>query len=336
MNKIPYLDTAKTVGILAIITTHIHGVVRFTHQFADAIWYVWVSRAFHVLGHYGVSLFIVTSGFGLYWSILHTHTSWLAWVKKRGIKIFTLFWISYAFFIIVLVLLPRVFPIIPVHLIGIKEFLLTLTGLQAYIGIWGGSLNPVYWFNSLIIGLSVFFPLIVYLFKKFPPITILTIVGITSLVASLIILQYSWEYFRLLPITRLSEFTFGMYMAHTVYLKQISKVPSYVYLLMVALIFIGYVLTLTDLSTTILVLSSGPLLFLAFQNMSIQTHTMTTFFAKYSHALYLFHLPILMLYQPTYTTSIFLLLSLMSIMILSIIGTTCSQLIEFKLKQILV
>lgn len=301
-NTLISLSVAKAVGIIFIVVAHIDQVLGITDALdASILANHLAERLFHVIGHYGVSLFIVSSGFGLTYSLLRKDKRISGeWFTRRITRIYILFWISYAFFIILLGLRPEGIDL------SMEEFIVTLLGIQAFFGYWGGHVNGVYWFNTLILSLYVVFPVLFWLLRKGGQWKLLLIL-IVSLVSGYFILEnVSLDAFRYLVVSRAFEFSAGIVLAYIYYrrgelLKQAWR--GWVFLGLAAAIFAAYFYLLNSPALIALVLLSGPLLFVGLFALMDYVPARSwlnpaiLFLEKHAHALFLFHLPFLPLFK---------------------------------------
>jgi peptidoglycan/LPS O-acetylase OafA/YrhL len=308
-DKIISLDTAKAVGILFIILTHLNQVLKIDKYFLNPrpLYYL-IERIFYVLGHYGVSLFLVASGFGLTFSLLKKGTdNWRQWYVKHLLKLFLLFWISYAFFFILFRYGHRFWTVFPHIPISLKEFVTTSLGIQACFGFFGGRINQVYWFNTLILSLYFIFPLL-FLWLRTCRFQKSAILFIASFVSGLITIKYSLKIYRFLFAPHLFEFSFGIVVAYWYSQQDVvnsicNGLRRWLPFSAAVGIFGLYFLIRGDTLTVLLVTLSGPLLFwgiLVFTQNFSGRHLLAKLFhlvAQYSHALYLFHLPFLSMYS---------------------------------------
>lgn len=300
MKNVLGIDAAKFFGIGLIILAHVDQIIGITDRVAVGKTAKILERLFHVMGYYGVSLFLVASGFGLALSLLNKQEiNWKQWYLKKLGKIYILFWLSYAFFLIFFFVGHKFWHGIPPTSITFKEFITTFLGIQAYFGYWGGHINAVYWFNTLIISLYAIFPLLFVFLRKFRIWKIL-LIFLASFIISYLVIGLDWKMFIYLFPDRIFEFSFGIMAAYFYFHKKelFSKtIYSLLCFALAAVIFIAYFKILGDFMTVVLVLLTGPFLFFGFillmEKISSQSliAKVLHFGAQYSHALFLFHLP---------------------------------------------
>lgn len=307
-------DLAKVIGISLIILSHINQVLKIGANFLfyRPLYYLF-ERIFYIFGHYGVSLFLVASGFGLTFSLLKKEKiNWKQWYVNHLLKLFLLFWISYLFYIFLFNWGYKIWPALPHISLSSAEFIATFLGLQAYFGYWGGKFNQVYWFNTLILSLYVIFPLLFLWLRKNRLLKLIIILTI-SIISGIVIIGYSLKTYRFLFIPHLFEFSVGIIIAY-LYTKHnnnqgkkfqniFSSFYGFLFLSIVVGIFTIYYFIRGDTLTVLLITISGPLLYLAIlifsYKLSVDSLILKPFtlIAKHSHALFLFHLPLLSLYN---------------------------------------
>ena len=339
MKNVLGIDAAKFFGIGLIILAHVDQIIGITDRIATDHTAKILERLFHVMGYYGVSLFLVASGFGLALSLLNKQQiNWKQWYLKKIGKIYILFWISYAFFLGFFFIGHKFWHAIPPTSITFKEFITTLLGIQAYFGYWGGHINAVYWFNTLIISLYAIFPLLFLFLRKFRWWKIL-LIFVASFIISYLVIGQDWKMFIYFFPDRIFEFSFGIMAAYFCFHKKelFSKtLYSILFFILAVIIFIVYFKILGNFMTVSLVLLTGPLLFSGFilllEKISLQSliakvlHTG----AQYSHALFLFHLPFFALYA-THTLNRWelILVYIFSVLITTYFGQRLANRINF-------
>src|SRR3989339_881142 len=336
--KIFFVDLAKTLGIILIVFTHLNQNFHFfnalylTYQKKELFFVL--ERMAYVAGHVGVSLFIVASGFGLTYSLLNkTNPNWKKWLIKKIIRIYPLFWLSFSAFFSLSIVNSwwrhgyLVFPI------GKKELITTLLGVQAYF---------VYWFLSLILALYLIFPFLYLLLKKRPRLS-LVLLFFLSLATGLPLLNHSMEVFRFIFIPHLFEFYSGMFLVFWYQKRLSTKKQSWHGLFSLGLfiaIFIIYYLLKQNYLTVLLVITAGPLLFFTFYswenpNRNHYWQYLVEKLAKYSFAVFLFHLPLINLHQLLKPSPIFLLFYFPLVGIVSFMGNFIIEKITPRIQKLL-
>lgn len=339
MKHVLGIDAAKFFGIGLIILAHVDQIIGITDRIATGQTAKILERLFHVMGYYGVSLFLVASGFGLALSLLNKQQiSWRKWYLRKVGKIYILFWLSYAFFLAFFFIGHRFWHGIPPTSITLMEFITTLFGIQVYFGYWGGHINAVYWFNTLIISLYAIFPLLFLFLRKFRAWKII-LIFLASFIISYLVISQDWKMFIYFFPDRLFEFSFGIMAAHFYFHKKelfAKKIYSLLCFAFAVIIFIVYFNVLGNFMTVFLVLLTGPLLFSGFvflmEKISLQSFIAKILHtgAQYSHALFLFHLPFFAIWATHKLTRWeFILVYIFSVIITTYFGQRLANKLHF-------
>ncbi len=169
------------------------------------------------LGDQGVQLFLITSGFGLTWSLLQRNSEdWRSFYQRRLWKLYPLWWFVHGVFLITSLFLKNGMSVTQ------PQFYLSLLGFRMTPGIFY-YFSPSWWFIGLLIQLYLLFPLLYSGLKKWGAMRFL--VG-TSAIAFLIrgigLYLIGDPYLDLwsrgnIAITRLPEFVLGMAFAAWLY-----------------------------------------------------------------------------------------------------------------------
>ena len=118
---------------------------------------------FSYFGHYGVQIFILVSGYGLYMGYKDRATPWWPFMKKRLNKLYPTLVIGIVLVVLIYVFVSGRFP--SVHMV--KHSLLKLTLLYNFIPHAALTVSGPWWFFSLIVQLYAIFPILKNLTKKF-------------------------------------------------------------------------------------------------------------------------------------------------------------------------
>ena len=148
MKKLEIIDYAKGYSILTIVLMHLiqnYNVPEFIKTVSS-------------FGGAGVHVFILCSGFGLYFSHLTKPLSYVSFLKKRFIKIY----IPY----ILVILLSACIPFYSTSENKLLEVLSHIFLFKMFIESLEGSLGYQLWFISTIIQFYLFWPIIVYFFTR--------------------------------------------------------------------------------------------------------------------------------------------------------------------------
>jgi len=219
-SRIPELDLLRVVAMFFVITYHFGFDYTLRNHPIFNLGYLTANYDF---GNLAVTLFVVLSGGLLYKS--HgtvARTSLKGFYFKRALAIYPPFWICNLY---VLLSMAK-------HWMGDgspfyaghpAKLLLTLVGADGYAKTWG--IDTYFfcgeWFVGAIVFLYLLYPLLAYLYKKFPLglITVLTIAYGTQFVFLGDYLSYISE----LPVTLLLKFCLGFFLLE--HLEFFRKVP---------------------------------------------------------------------------------------------------------------
>lgn len=220
-----FVDFAKGAAIIWIIIYHIYEllVVAFgtgQHGFLGNLplelyrYFMpeypvsFIVGSFSTFGYLGVSIFIIMSGFLLYWTGQNRKTSYLKSVKKRFFRAFPLYWVTMAIFI----LMRRVY--FGEMQVTVPQILLNIFGLQSILGINAFSVNPSFWFLGLYLQIILLSPFILEFFKKYDKKLILVSSLIISTVSIIIFKDVHEHFITVFILCRLFELVAGMYFAY--------------------------------------------------------------------------------------------------------------------------
>jgi peptidoglycan/LPS O-acetylase OafA/YrhL len=173
------------------------------------------------LGDQGVQLFLITSGFGLTWSLLQRSArqtdaapsetvAWWQFYQRRLFRLYPLWWAAH----LLILLLQLVSHKIPSASLTNPGFYLSLMGIR-FTPTWAYALVPSWWFIGLLVQLYLIYPLLWRGFQRLGPTKLLLWVGAIALAirgAGLFIVgDYldCWSRGTIF-IARLPEFLLGM------------------------------------------------------------------------------------------------------------------------------
>jgi peptidoglycan/LPS O-acetylase OafA/YrhL/lysophospholipase L1-like esterase len=169
------------------------------------------------MGDQGVQLFLITSGFGLTWSLLRRRSaasiSWPEFYQRRLFRLYPLWWAAHVF-VLALQLVTRK---IPAASLVNPDFYLSAIGIRFTRELFY-VLSPSWWFIGLLIQLYLIFPLLWRGFQKLGATRFLLIVGGIALALRGLGLFTTGEYVEYWSrgsvfIARLPEFVLGMSLA---------------------------------------------------------------------------------------------------------------------------
>ena len=203
--KLDVLNYLKGFSIFTIVLMHLL-------QHYNIPGFVYKASSF---GGAGVHVFILCSGFGLYLSHLKRPLNYVAFIKRRFMKIY----VPYIIVIVASFFLLK-------EADAVRALLSHVFLYKMFIEVYENSFGIQFWFVSTIIQFYLFWPVIVWLHKrKFSVIISLVI----SLVYATVICQIGlseqriWNSFFL---QYLWEFSFGMFLAEKYFKKQTDLIPS--------------------------------------------------------------------------------------------------------------
>jgi peptidoglycan/LPS O-acetylase OafA/YrhL len=137
-------------------------------QYVSALRYsIWdgVVKVVCGLGYHGVAIFIVMSGFLQMWSNRKRGVGYrersFTYFTKRALRIYPLYWI--AMLIVILFRISQdqtvaIMGMLEVWPVSLTQFFVDLVGMQAFTPLQMLSLNPSFWFISMIIQFYLIFP----------------------------------------------------------------------------------------------------------------------------------------------------------------------------------
>lgn len=235
--RLLFIDLLKVIGIVLVIWEH----VIVTYHWNGLISFVIPKVIFLDQGIIGVAIFIFASGASLAYSTKVNNISDVnKFYTKRLLRIYPAYWAA----VVLCIALSGT-----TLQFKFKEYIELITGFQAYMGDFNGPVNYSFWFIGLILCLYFLYPILDYLFKRKPHLTIISLFFI-SLFSRIIFNEYNnfgldrpAEWF---PLCRIFEFGLGIYLikidlyAHvvnrSVLIQWLSNLSFYMYLIHVPLI----------------------------------------------------------------------------------------------------
>lgn len=126
------LDSLRGIAALSVVLYH------YTYRFNEKFEHSEITKYFDFpLGHYGVELFFLISGFVIFMSV-NSSTSPLIFIKKRVIRLFPTYWVSMIFTISIVYALG-----IDELQVNFKEFFVNLTMIPSFFNV--KAVDGVYW-----------------------------------------------------------------------------------------------------------------------------------------------------------------------------------------------
>jgi peptidoglycan/LPS O-acetylase OafA/YrhL len=162
-------------------------------------------------GDQGVQIFLIVSGFGLTWGLLARGVSGplplLQFYRRRGARIYPIWWAVHLFALPVLVLAGRV-------QLGDVRFILSFLGVRFTTGTLY-YLSPVWWYVGVLVQLYLVFPLLWELLRRYGPLRLFVVGTAFAVTVRGIGIFYFQEYLDpwcrgAIFVTRLPEFLVGM------------------------------------------------------------------------------------------------------------------------------
>ncbi len=205
-----YLDFIRAFATIIIVITHFNAL--FLYEVYRPELAVGSAYVFNIyIGSFGVSLFLIISGASLmyvYQDKLGKSMSIKEYFIKRIKKLYPMFWIAY--FITMCIGIIQYGEIFINRSNAPKfNFIYSILGLDGYLTSFG--IRTFYivgeWFLGFIIIFYLIFPILLKLVKKFPKITLLSLIIIYAI--SLIYIKNDY----MLPV-RIIEIVFGMYLIY--------------------------------------------------------------------------------------------------------------------------
>lgn len=174
-----------------------------------------INIAFSFLGHFGVQVFIMISGYGLTKSMLNKPQNWASFMGSRLKKIYPLLIVAILAYTATTFIITKQMPAFDVW----REICRKLLLIHTLIPNSGLSVCGPWWFFGLIVQLYVLFPILLHMTKLYG----------TKTLAITIVLSYVWIFIALYnydhpkgdllsmqnSIGHLPEFCFGIWLALT-------------------------------------------------------------------------------------------------------------------------
>jgi peptidoglycan/LPS O-acetylase OafA/YrhL len=206
------LDLIRVIAISMIVFVHIAQTLK--SPLGD---FFGIPGLYHVsIGGLGVTILLALSGLVLELSDRATKkSSYFLFILKRVLRIYPIYYMS------VIVGIGTYFLFQSSNLnsvlkeLNLTDLLLTITGLYAFVGKWGGTFSPASWFIGLIMSMYFLYPFLSSKMRKFP-VTTISILFTVSLLTRLILYKYELDWGRPIdwfPACRVFEFSFGIFIA---------------------------------------------------------------------------------------------------------------------------
>jgi len=188
-NRLNWIDYTKGIAILGIICFH------FFQNYPERTELVKIlDRNGARLGYAAVDLFFVIAGFNTSYSLASIKaklsqgetikTNWLLWLKKRLSRLYPTYWLA----IVLTLLLYYLFSKIKVP--SVLDLVFIFIGLPGYQRF--RTINPGFWFFSVILQAYLVIPLIFYICKSKPTRILLVglVIGVLNKLVCLVLLGF--------------------------------------------------------------------------------------------------------------------------------------------------
>ncbi|HBB35377.1 MAG TPA: hypothetical protein DDZ80_08365 [Cyanobacteria bacterium UBA8803] len=205
-NRLIWIDQTKGLAILGIVLFH------FFQNYSDPIDIVKVlDRNGARLGYADVDIFFVIAGFNTSYvlasllqagKISSLQIDWLPWLKKRLIRLYPTYWLA------ILVTLVLYYFFSQINIKSFLDFIWIFMGLPGYERF--KTINPGFWFFSVILQAYLVIPLIFYWCKSKPKLILIwgIIIGLVIKVACLLLSQESGLFWFILQNNFLGSYFF--------------------------------------------------------------------------------------------------------------------------------
>jgi len=155
-NRLIIFDLLRLVAISLILASHLSnvGIVNYNGIIFGLAFGTWIGNVFFAsLGNIGVILFIFISGavLELNKKPINTVIDYGKYMFWRLVRLYPAYWLSLLFAIMLLLYAND-------HTFG--NLFWQFSGFSAFVGQWGGFLNPVGWYIGLLVSLYLLFPFI--------------------------------------------------------------------------------------------------------------------------------------------------------------------------------
>lgn len=211
-HRFEIIDFLKGYAIFTIMAFHFLAFAKFPPPWDSLIWF----------GGTGIHLFILLSGFGLYFSFLKKPLTWWPFIQKRAIKIY----IPYILVVLISALIAIFIPVYENSWYALGGHIMLYKMFDEQII---GSYGYQFWFLSMIIQFYLLFPLFAILKQRIRDIPFVLIALAISLSWSLLVIALGKEYQRVWNsffLQYLWEFALGMVMAERLLGKTRKGIPE--------------------------------------------------------------------------------------------------------------
>lgn len=289
-NRIPELDYIRCIAALFVITFHFNLLIKEKCAGNPIIGFL--SFANGSMGHMGVTLFFILSGYSLFvrWN---QRMQVCAYFKSRILAVLPMYWIGFlTLFVYTDLLHGARNPNIP-----LKNLVFTLIGMDGYLyGVVPTFYKIGEWFVGCILLLYLVFPVLLRLINKCPAklglFTLFAFIPWVMIHPSIVPIEHSF-------LTRIPEFLLGMYLAKY---KQQVQLSQFGYIGVFPLCVLLFVKLPLPEPFTVFLLGASlfSALYFAFHHLPCKKFYPAVFyFSRYSYGMFLVHHMILeILFRP--------------------------------------
>lgn len=208
--RILALDLLRIIAILLILAAHISQFLNISllKDFYGLKHLYYIS-----IGGFGVSMLLITSGATIRLNYSNI-TNFKKFLIGRMVRIYPAYWCALIF----------AFSLNPISL-DMHALILSILGLHAFFGEWGGPILNVSWFIGLIMILYSFYPFINYEMKKNSYFTLMALLVI-SIISRIYLgrIEGNGRIIDWFPLCRVFEFGLGIFIIEKdFYFKNVTK-----------------------------------------------------------------------------------------------------------------
>lgn len=250
-----FFDFTKTAGIISIFCYHfynrflgglskdvvesgfLHNLFSGIRTFEQLICFIF--QVFFAFGYMGVELFIIASGFGLYYSYLTKRQTWPVFYKKRAIRVLPLYYFFlFLVFALTIFTTPQTFYTSPEGIkVLVYHILLLQTFNKSYV------YYGLFYFVAIIFQLYILFPALIKVFRKsWAPLITFAVFLLSSTITYRIFALLDIHFSGILITDFLPFFFLGMVIAHSKYKEDnfhiilLDKRISFLFFILLAII----------------------------------------------------------------------------------------------------
>lgn len=210
-NRFLLLDIIRSLACALIVFQHLTTYFKILNV-------SWGSPRFYVInaGEIGVTLFIILSGLSLqvkYGSKDHRYKDFII---RRFWRIYPVYWICLIIAAVIYMVIQYQAGNSLFHDLHYFDLMLSLTGMYALVGKWGGPFIATSWFIGPLVCLYLLFPLLSWSMSRKPLLTLLCLLAISAasrLLIGMAVVPSAESPVRWFPLCLVFEFGLGIYTA---------------------------------------------------------------------------------------------------------------------------